>query len=122
MKTEANIIIKKKQDDYITVVDSLQIAHLLETKHKYVVATIDKIIGKEKELKTKKKSLYKFERKEFTHNRNHSTFRGYEMNGAAFLKLSMNIDRYRKAEVIQDIALKIFVSKDYSFKKLQSIT
>ena len=86
------------------------IAEMLEVNHADLLRTIDKVIARQKKNNTPH-SVLKFPQKfiESTFkNKMGRTYKMYELNEQAYLKLAMQLSGYEKAEIVQDQLIEAF--------------
>lgn len=89
--------------------DSIVIANMLEVKHAFLLRTIEPIIERQKN-KLQSGNLkfpQKFIQSTYT-NKMNRTYKMYEMNKSAYMKLSMHLKGYEKAEDVQDMIIEAF--------------
>jgi phage regulator Rha-like protein len=89
--------------------DSKVIADMLEVEHKVLINTIEKTLNRQKNNGTAKplKFPQKFIKSSFK-NKMGRTYKMYELNEQAYLKLAMQLSGYEKAEVVQDQIIEAF--------------
>lgn len=90
--------------------DSMKIAEKLEVKHADLLRTINKIIKRKKQVAGERiVSSQKFIEAEFT-NKQGRTYKKYNLNEPAFIKLVMQLKGYEKAEIVQDMFVEAFMN------------
>ena len=90
--------------------DSIKIAEKLEVKHADLLRTINKIIKRKKQVAGERiVSSQKFIESEFT-NKQGRTYKKYNLNEPAFIKLVMQLKGYEKAEIVQDMFVEAFMN------------
>jgi phage regulator Rha-like protein len=89
--------------------DSKVISEMLEVEHKVLVNTIEKTLNRQKNNGTDKPLKYpqKFIESSFK-NKMGRTYKMYELNEQAYLKLAMQLSGYEKAEIVQDQIIEAF--------------
>lgn len=88
--------------------DSKIISEMLEVPHKVLLVTIEKIMDrKNKVTPTPLKFPQKFKESSFK-NKMGRTYKMYELNEQAYLKLAMRLSGYEKAEMVQDSIIEAF--------------
>lgn len=94
--------------------DSMKIAEKLEVTHSDLLRTIRKIIKRREKQSADERTVnsQKFLESEFT-NKQGRTYKKYNLNEQAFIKLVMNLSGYEKAEIVQDM----FISAFFRMKK-----
>jgi len=104
MKTD--IVHINKKEVYTT---SKIIAEMLGVVHKDLLRTIDVIVLRQKNngLASPLKFPQKFIETKFT-NKMNRTFKMYELNEQAYMKLAMHLKGYEKAEKVQDSIIEAF--------------
>ena len=105
MKTDLVNVTKKEVFTY-----SIVISELLEVPHKVLVNTIERIIKRQEENNGTAKPL-KFPQKfiEATYtNKMNRTYKMYELNEQAYMKLAMHLKGYENAERVQDSIIEAF--------------
>ena len=105
MKTE---LVHTKRNEVYT--DSKIIADRLEVPHKVVIQTIERTIAKQSKNNGTVKPLkfpQKFIESSFK-NKMGRTYKMYELNEQAYLKLAMQLSGYEKAEIVQDQMIEAF--------------
>lgn len=105
MKTDLVHVSKK---DIFT--DSIVIANMLEVPHKVLVNTIERIlerVNKNNGIVKPLKFPQKFIETTYT-NKMNRTYKMYEMNEQAYMKLAMHLKGYEKAEMVQDSIIEAF--------------
>jgi phage regulator Rha-like protein len=104
MKTE--IVHTKRKEVFTT---SKIVADMLEVPHKVLQNTIENIISRQKNNGMDKplKFPQKFIESSFT-NKMGRTYKMYEMNEQAYMKLAMHLKGYEKAEIVQDAIIEAF--------------
>jgi phage regulator Rha-like protein len=104
MKTNLVHIVKK---DILT--DSVVISEMLEVPHKVLLNTIEKIVESQKNKDTAMplKFPQKFIESSFLNKMNRS-YKMYELNEQAYMKLAMHLKGYEKAEKVQDAIIEAF--------------
>jgi len=92
---------------------SVIVAEKLGVKHPDLLRTLEKVVKRwEKQVATQRTvSSQVFRESTFT-NKMNRTYKMYEMNEQAFIKLIMKLDGYEKAEIIQDL----FISEFFRMK------
>ncbi|MDY0138263.1 MAG: Rha family transcriptional regulator [Candidatus Izemoplasmatales bacterium] len=85
------------------------IADMLEVNHKDLIRTVEKVISRQKNsvLRSTLKFPQKIIESSFT-NKMGRTYKMYELNEQAYLKLAMQLSRYEKADVVQDQMIEAF--------------
>lgn len=85
------------------------IADMLEVNHKDLIRTVEKVISRQKNsaLRSTLKFPQKIIESSFT-NKMGRTYKMYELNEQAYLKLAMQLSGYEKAEVVQDQMIEAF--------------
>ena len=95
--------------------DTKVIASMLEVEHKKVIQTIDRMVARQKKNNVPRQTLkypQKFIESTFTNKMNRK-YKMYELNEQAYLKLSMQLSGYEKAEIVQDQIIEAFsIMKD----------
>lgn len=88
---------------------SVIIAKQLEVTHKDLLRTVEKVIKRQNSNVHTSTLLYPpiFKESKFTTRLNRS-FKMYELNEQAFIKVVMQLSKYEKAEVIQDMFIEAF--------------
>ena len=103
-----NALVHTKRDEVYT--DSKIIADRLEVPHKVVIQTIERTIAKQSKNNGTVKPLkfpQKFIESSFK-NKMGRTYKMYELNEQAYLKLAMQLSGYEKAEIVQDQMIEAF--------------
>lgn len=85
---------------------SVLVAEKLEVPHTNLIRTIDKIVKKYPSHQRGTSDIKFIETT--TINKQKREYRSYDMNEPAFIKLVMNLWKYEKAEIIQDLFIKAF--------------
>ncbi len=85
---------------------SVLVAEKLEVPHKVLIQTIDRIL--EKYGHHGASTFWQKFVETVTVNKQKRKYRSYDMNEQAFIKLVMNLGRYDKAEIIQDLFITAF--------------
>lgn len=85
------------------------IAEMLEVNHSDLLRTVEKIVQRQKNntLLSVLKFPQKFIESSFT-NKMGRTYKMYELNEQAYLKLAMQLSGYEKAEIVQDQIIEAF--------------
>lgn len=105
MKTE---IVHTKRNEVFT--DTVVVADLLEVPHKVLINTVERIIENGKKKKgtaTPLKYPQKFVESSFI-NKMGRTYKKYNLNEQAYMKLAMHLKGYEKAEQVQDSIIEAF--------------
>jgi len=89
--------------------DSMKIAEKLEVKHADLLRTIKKIIKRKQVAGERIVSSQKFIEADFT-NKQGRTYKKYNLNEPAFIKLVMQLKGYEKAEIVQDMFVEAFMN------------
>lgn len=101
-----NIVFSKRNEIYVS---SVTISEMLDVKHAHLLRTIEKIVKRQKKQVTVQQHVFSqiFKESTFT-NKMNRTFKMYEMNEQAYLKLAMQLSGYEKAEKVQDSIIEAF--------------
>jgi phage regulator Rha-like protein len=104
MKTE---IVHTKRNEVFT--SSNIVSDMLEVPHRDLLRTIENILSRQKNnaLASTLKFPQKFIESSFT-NKMGRTYKMYEMNEQAYMKLAMHLKGYEKAEIVQDAIIEAF--------------
>lgn len=104
MKTDLVHVTKKE-----VFTDSKIISEMLEVNHKDLLRTIEKIVNRQKNngLVSALKFPQKFIESSFT-NKMGRTYKMYDLNEQAYMKLAMHLKGYEKAEQVQDAIIESF--------------
>jgi phage regulator Rha-like protein len=104
MKTE---IVHTKRNEVFT--DTKIISEMLEVNHKDLLRTVEKIVERQKNMVQAGPLKYpqKFVEGKFS-NKMNRTYKMYELNGQAYMKLAMHLKGYEKAEQVQDSIIEAF--------------
>jgi len=101
-------LVHMKNKDIYT--DSKIIADMLEVEHKVVIQTIERMFARQQKNNGTQKPLkfpQKFIEGSFK-NKMGRTYKMYELNEQAYLKLTMQLSGYEKAELVQDQMIEAF--------------
>lgn len=104
MKNE--IVYVSKKDVYVS---SITVAELLDIPHNHLLRTIESIVERQKQYPSV--AIVRFPQifKESTFvNKMNRTYKCYEMNEQAYMKLAMHLKGYDKAEIVQDSIIEAF--------------
>lgn len=89
--------------------DSMKIAEKLEVPHTKLLRTIQRIVKKKKQWTDGAiVNSQKFIETDFT-NKQGRTYKKYNLNEPAFIKLVMQLKGYEKAEIVQDMFVEAFM-------------
>ncbi len=102
-----NEIVKVKKKEVFT--DTMVIAEMLEVKHAHLLRTVENLVERQKS-KLQPCNLrfpQKFIESTFKNNINR-TYKMYELNEQAYMKLAMHLKGYEKAEMVQDSIIEAF--------------
>ena len=114
-----NALVHTKRDEVFT--DSKIIADRLEVTHKDLLRTIEKVISRQKNnrLASPLKYPQKFIESSFK-NKMGRTYKMYELNEQAYLKLAMQLSGYEKAEIVQDQMIEAFTMMKQQVLNMQN--
>lgn len=103
---ETNLVHVKRNE---ILTDTVLIAEMLEIHHRDLLRTVEKIVERQKN--NVPSSALKFPQKfiegSFT-NKMNRTYKMYELNEQAYMKLAMHLKGYEKAEAVQDAIIEAF--------------
>lgn len=117
MKTE--LVHTKGKEAYT---DSKIIADMLDVPHKVVIQTIERTIARQSKNKGTAKPLkfpQRFIESSFK-NKMGRTYKMYELNEQAYLKLAMQLSGYEKAETVQDQMIEAFTMMKQHMLNMQN--
>ena len=102
-----NALVHTKRDEVFT--NSKIIADMLEVNHSDLLRTVERVIKRQKNIKLHSGLKYpqKFIESSFI-NKMGRTYKMYELNEQAYLKLAMQLSGYEKAEIVQDQMIEAF--------------
>lgn len=90
--------------------DSMKIAEHLEVPHTKLLRTIDRLVERKKQWTDGAiVNSQKFIETEFR-NKQGRTYKKYNLNEPAFIKLVMQLKGYKKAEIVQDMFVEAFMN------------
>ena len=114
-----NALVHTKRDEVFT--DSKIIADRLEVTHKDLLRTIEKVTNRQKNnrLASPLKYPQKFIESSFK-NKMGRTYKMYELNEQAYLKLAMQLSGYEKAEIVQDQMIEAFTMMKQQLLNMQN--
>lgn len=114
-----NALVHTKRNEVFT--NSKIIADMLEVTHKDLLRTIEKIINRQKNNRQASPLRYpqKFIESSFK-NKMGRTYKMYEMNEQAYLKLAMQLSGYEKAEIVQDQMIEAFTMMKQQILNMQN--
>lgn len=109
MKLSTELVFTWQGDIFTT---SVLVAEKLEVPHLKIVNVIEKILERRKKYPPLADSTFSEKWQKFiettTINKQKREYKSYDMNKKAFMKLIMKIDKYEKAEIIQDMFIDAF--------------
>ena len=115
-----NDIVHTKRDEVFT--DTLVIARMLEVEHQKVMQTIERMVARQQKNNLPRERLkfpQKFIESSFT-NKMGRTYKMYELNEQAYLKLAMQLSGYEKAEIVQDQIIEAFTIMKHQILNMQN--
>ncbi len=117
MKTE---LVHTKRNEVFT--NSKIIADMLEVNHQKVMQTIDRMFKRQQKNNIPVRTLkypQKFIESSFT-NKMGRIYKMYELNEQAYLKLTMQLSGYEKAEIVQDQMIEAFTMMKQQILNMQN--
>lgn len=97
--------LKKKE----ILTDTIIISEMLEIPHRDLLRTVDKIVSRQKN--NAQVGALKFPQRFIEgsfQNKMNRTYKMYELNEQAYMKLAMHLKGYEKAEIVQDAIIEAF--------------
>ena len=116
MKTE---LVHTKRNEVFT--NSKIIADMLEVNHSDLLRTVERVIKRQENNKLHSGLKYpqKFIESSFK-NKMGRTYKMYELNEQAYLKLTMQLSGYEKAEIVQDQMIEAFTMMKQQILNMQN--
>lgn len=114
-----NALVHTKRNEVFT--NSKIIADMLEVTHKDLLRTIEKVVNRQKNNRQTSPLRYpqKFIESSFK-NKMGRTYKMYEMNEQAYLKIAMQLSGYEKAEIVQDQMIEAFTMMKQQILNIQN--
>lgn len=114
-----NELVHTKKNEVFT--NSKIIADMLEVTHKDLLRTIEKVVNRQKNNRQTSPLKYpqKFIESSFK-NKMGRTYKMYEINEQAYLKIAMQLSGYEKAEIVQDQMIEAFTMMKHHMLNMQN--